>query len=157
MLEKTYKSYFDKIGPTDELIRLTKEKMGQEQTKKHFSFYKYGGLVAACLIIIVSTTLLLRTQTTFDTAVKSNESLYENNAQADFYTDSFSVPQATSENKSDNSINSFNAGSTASNPFDVGSNDSGEIRVTDNDHGLTVLDILLFPFRVLKALMELLK
>jgi len=52
MLDRTYKSLYDKIEPPDYLIVLTKEKMKKEKNKKHFSFYKYGA-IAACFIIAI--------------------------------------------------------------------------------------------------------
>jgi len=52
MLKNTYKSLYEKIEPSDKLIKLTKEKMKKEQNKKHFSFYKYGA-IAACFILVI--------------------------------------------------------------------------------------------------------
>ena len=56
MIKNTYKSLFKKIEPSDDLIKLTKQKMKQEQSKKHFSFYKFSA-IAACFIIVIVITI----------------------------------------------------------------------------------------------------
>lgn len=58
MIKNTYKSLFNKIKPSDDLILLTKQKMKmkKKQNQKHFSFYHYGA-IAACLILSIVITI----------------------------------------------------------------------------------------------------
>ena len=55
MIKDTYKSLFDKIEPSDDLIQLTKQRMKQEEKKSSLSFFKYGAIAACFIFAIVLT------------------------------------------------------------------------------------------------------
>ena len=172
MLKTTYKSYFDKINPTNDLIERTKAKMVQEKTKKHFSFYKYSGLIAACFIVILATTVLKFIASDFSNsslnsydAIQNSDSITNynssNKAMEESITSNFATDQVIENEARENSFANKSGISSDSftgvnNPFAQHSDlSNSEITnaVTKTSEPLLV-KILLFPFRLIKKVFE---
>ncbi len=151
MLDKTYKSYFDKINPTNELIKKTQEKMKQEKTKMHFSFYRYGGLVAACLIIILFTFLVKAPNNRLQTDSIPNDSLSKSSDAIYFDSEITNEENTNAIPKPSNFFNSSEINSITSS-MDYASSDTITAKTSISEPLWKT--ILLFPFRAIKALID---